>query len=45
MQFAMLEAPNNRVLISGPTPGVGKSFVTANFAALMAALRALDSEE
>lgn len=37
MQFAMLEAPNNRVLISGPTPGVGKSFVTANFAALMAA--------
>ncbi|MEJ7686825.1 MAG: polysaccharide biosynthesis tyrosine autokinase [Variovorax sp.] len=37
MQFAMLEAPNNRVLITGPTPGVGKSFVTANFAALMAA--------
>lgn len=37
MQFAMLEAPNNRVMISGPTPGVGKSFVTANFAALMAA--------
>jgi tyrosine-protein kinase Etk/Wzc len=37
MQFAMLESPNNRVLISGPTPGVGKSFVTANFAALMAA--------
>ena len=33
----MLESPNNRVLISGPTPGVGKSFVTANFAALMAA--------
>lgn len=37
MQFAMLEAPNNRVLITGATPGVGKSFVTANFAALMAA--------
>jgi len=37
MQFAMLESPNNRVLISGPTPGVGKSFVSANFAALMAA--------
>lgn len=36
MQFAMLEAPNNRVLITGPTPGVGKSFVAANFAALMA---------
>lgn len=37
MQFAMLEAPSNRVLITGATPGVGKSFVTANFAALMAA--------
>jgi tyrosine-protein kinase Etk/Wzc len=37
MQFAMLEAPSNRVLISGATPGVGKSFVTANFAALLAA--------
>ena len=37
MQFAMLESPNNRVMITGPTPGVGKSFVTANFAALMAA--------
>jgi tyrosine-protein kinase Etk/Wzc len=36
MQFAMLESPNNRVLITGPTPGVGKSFVSANFAALMA---------
>lgn len=37
MQFAMLESANNRVMITGPTPGVGKSFVTANFAALMAA--------
>ncbi|MBO9514740.1 MAG: polysaccharide biosynthesis tyrosine autokinase [Variovorax sp.] len=36
MQFAMLESSNNRVLITGPTPGVGKSFVSANFAALMA---------
>lgn len=36
MQFAMLESPNNRVMITGATPGVGKSFVTANFAALMA---------
>jgi tyrosine-protein kinase Etk/Wzc len=32
----MLEAPNNRVLITGPTPGVGKSFVSANFAAVLA---------
>jgi tyrosine-protein kinase Etk/Wzc len=36
LQFAMLEAGNNRVLISGATPGVGKSFVSANFAAVLA---------
>jgi tyrosine-protein kinase Etk/Wzc len=37
LQFAMLGSPNNRVLITGATPGVGKSFVSANFAAIMAA--------
>lgn len=37
LQFALLEAGNNRVLITGPTPGIGKSFVSANFAAVMAA--------
>jgi tyrosine-protein kinase Etk/Wzc len=36
LQFAMLESDNNRVLITGPTPGVGKSFVSANFAAVLA---------
>ncbi|MFB9124530.1 polysaccharide biosynthesis tyrosine autokinase [Paraburkholderia dipogonis] len=36
LQFAMLNATNNVILISGPTPGVGKSFVSANFAALLA---------
>jgi tyrosine-protein kinase Etk/Wzc len=36
LQFAMLEAKNNRVLITGATPGVGKSFVSANFAAVLA---------
>lgn len=36
LQFAMLEAPNNRLLITGATPGVGKSFVSANFAAVLA---------
>ena len=36
LQFAMLESSSNRVLITGPTPGVGKSFITANFAALLA---------
>lgn len=37
LQFAMLDAGNNRVLITGATPGVGKSFVSANFAAVLAA--------
>lgn len=36
LQFAMLEAPNNRVLVTGATPGVGKSFLTVNFAAILA---------
>ncbi|MCG2592028.1 polysaccharide biosynthesis tyrosine autokinase [Ramlibacter sp. XY19] len=36
LQFAMLDAPNNRVVISGATPGVGKSFVSANFSAVLA---------
>ena len=36
LQFAMLDATNNRVLITGATPGVGKSFVSANFAAVLA---------
>ncbi len=37
LQFAMLEARNNLVMISGPTPGVGKSFVMVNSAAVLAA--------
>jgi tyrosine-protein kinase Etk/Wzc len=36
LQFAMLDAPNNRVLVTGATPGVGKSFVAANFAVILA---------
>jgi tyrosine-protein kinase Etk/Wzc len=36
LQFAMLDASDNRVLITGATPGVGKSFVSANFAAILA---------
>ncbi|GAB3544247.1 polysaccharide biosynthesis tyrosine autokinase [Noviherbaspirillum agri] len=38
LQFAMLEAKNNIVMIAGPTPGVGKSFVSANFAAVLASI-------
>ncbi|HEY8356105.1 MAG TPA: polysaccharide biosynthesis tyrosine autokinase [Ramlibacter sp.] len=36
LQFAMLDASSNRIIITGATPGVGKSFVSANFAALLA---------
>ena len=37
LQFAMLDAPNNLVLITGPTPGIGKSFVSVNFAVVLGA--------
>ncbi|MCY1445571.1 Tyrosine-protein kinase wzc [compost metagenome] len=32
----MLEADNNRLMISGPSPAVGKTFVSANLAAVIA---------
>jgi tyrosine-protein kinase Etk/Wzc len=35
---AMPQAPNNVVMITGPTPGVGKSFVSANLATLLASV-------
>lgn len=35
LQFALLEAKNNIVVIHGPTPSVGKSFVAANLAFLL----------
>ena len=37
LQFAMLDTTSNIVLITGPTPGVGKSFTSVNFAAVLAA--------
>lgn len=37
LQFSMLGAKNKIVMITGPTPGVGKSFVSVNFAAVLAA--------
>lgn len=37
LQFSMLDAKNKIVMITGPTPGVGKSFVAVNFAAVLAA--------
>lgn len=36
LQFAMLGAKNNIIMITGPTPSVGKSFVSVNFAAVLA---------
>ena len=36
LQFAMLDAKNNVLMISGPTPNLGKSFVSANFANVLA---------
>jgi tyrosine-protein kinase Etk/Wzc len=36
LQFAMKDAPNNIIAITGPSPGVGKSFIAANLAWVMA---------
>jgi tyrosine-protein kinase Etk/Wzc len=36
LQFAMLDSRNNIIMITGPTPGLGKSFVSANFAVVLA---------
>jgi len=36
LQLTLMESGNNRVLITGATPGVGKSFVSGNFAVIMA---------
>ena len=37
LQFAMLDAGSNLVLFTGPTPGIGKSFTSVNFAAVVGA--------
>jgi tyrosine-protein kinase Etk/Wzc len=36
LHFAMMEASNKVLMISGPSPEVGKSFITANLAAVLA---------
>jgi len=36
LHFAMMEAKNNILMISGPSPSVGKSFISANLAAIVA---------
>lgn len=37
LQFGLLDARNNIVLLTGPTPGIGKSFTSVNFAAVLGA--------
>ncbi|MEI8668059.1 polysaccharide biosynthesis tyrosine autokinase [Pseudoalteromonas sp. B131b] len=36
LHFAMMESKNNIIAISGPSPSVGKSFVSVNLAAVLA---------
>ena len=36
LHFTMMQARNNILMISGVSPGIGKSFVSANLAAIMA---------
>jgi tyrosine-protein kinase Etk/Wzc len=36
LHFAMIEAENNLLVISGPSPEVGKSFISANLAVILA---------
>jgi tyrosine-protein kinase Etk/Wzc len=35
LHFALLEAKNNIVMITGPAPSIGKSFISSNFAAVL----------
>ena len=36
LHFAMIESGNNRVMITGPSPGIGKSFISVNLAVTLA---------
>lgn len=36
LHFAMMEAKNNVLMVSGPSPGIGKSFVSVNLASVIA---------
>jgi len=36
LHFALVDAPNNLLMITGPGPGVGKSFISVNLATLLA---------
>ncbi|BDG09633.1 polysaccharide biosynthesis tyrosine autokinase [Anaeromyxobacter paludicola] len=36
LQFALMDAPNRVIALGGPSPGIGKSFVATNLAAVLA---------
>ncbi|MEQ1440750.1 polysaccharide biosynthesis tyrosine autokinase [Fontimonas sp. SYSU GA230001] len=36
LHFAMMDAPNNVLMLTGPAPDIGKSFVSVNLAAVLA---------
>ena len=36
LHFAMSEAPNNRLMLTGPSPAVGKSFISTNLSTICA---------
>lgn len=36
LHFALLEARNNVILVTGPTPGIGKTFLSVNLGAILA---------
>ncbi|KDB09695.1 capsular exopolysaccharide family [Burkholderia sp. lig30] len=36
LQFKMLDAPNNVIMVTGPIPNIGKSFVATNLGAVLA---------
>ncbi|AQG99878.1 protein tyrosine kinase [Burkholderia sp. KK1] len=36
LQFGVLKPRNNVIMVAGPRPGIGKSFVSANFATVLA---------
>lgn len=38
LHFAMMEAGDNRLVITGPSPGIGKSFIAVNLGAVCAQL-------
>ena len=36
LHFAMVESQNNRIMVTGPSPGIGKSFISVNLAVTLA---------